>query len=90
MTRYSLLVSLHVASVIVWLGSGTTLALVTVYARRARLCASRIDARLVPGVFLIPPHEPSASPRPSARHRLYRCQAAHHPTSKLQDSYPGA
>ena len=36
MSRYSLLVSLHVASVIVWLGSGTTLALVTVYARRAR------------------------------------------------------
>ena len=36
MTRYSLLVSLHVASVIVWLGCGTTLALVTIYARRAR------------------------------------------------------
>ena len=36
MNRYSLLVSLHVASVIVWLGCGTTIALVTVYARRAR------------------------------------------------------
>jgi hypothetical protein len=36
MSRYSLLVSLHVASVIVWLGTGTTLAFVTIYARRAR------------------------------------------------------
>jgi hypothetical protein len=36
MTRYSLLVSLHVASVIVWLGSGTTLVLVAIYAQRAR------------------------------------------------------
>jgi hypothetical protein len=36
MSHYSLLVSLHVASVIVWLGSGTTLAVVTIYARRAR------------------------------------------------------
>src|SRR5262249_30746870 len=36
MSRYSLLVSLHVASVIVWLGSGTTLAFVTLYARRAQ------------------------------------------------------
>src|ERR687887_896060 len=36
MSRYSLLVSLHVASVIVWLGCGTTIALVTIYARRAR------------------------------------------------------
>jgi len=36
MSRYSLLVSLHVASVIVWLGSGTTLAFVALYARRAR------------------------------------------------------
>jgi hypothetical protein len=36
MSRYSLLVSLHVASVIVWLGSGTTLAFVAIYARRAR------------------------------------------------------
>jgi hypothetical protein len=35
-TRYSLLVSLHVASVIVWMGSGTTLVLVAVYAQRAR------------------------------------------------------
>jgi hypothetical protein len=34
MSRYSLLVSLHVASVIVWLGCGTTLAFVTIYARR--------------------------------------------------------
>src|ERR1051325_1200294 len=36
MTRYSLLVSLHVTSVIVWLGCGTTLALITIYAQRAR------------------------------------------------------
>ena len=36
MSRYSLLVSFHVASVIVWLGCGTTIALVTIYARRAR------------------------------------------------------
>jgi hypothetical protein len=36
MSRYSLLVSLHVASVIVWLGSGTTLALITIYARRTQ------------------------------------------------------
>jgi hypothetical protein len=36
MTRYSLLVSLHVASVIVWLGSGTTLAFVAIFARRTR------------------------------------------------------
>jgi hypothetical protein len=36
MTRYSLLVSLHVASVIVWLGSGTTVAFVAAYAQRAR------------------------------------------------------
>ena len=36
MNRYSLLVSLHIASVIVWLGCGTTIALVTIYARRAR------------------------------------------------------
>src|SRR5919204_3864846 len=36
MSRYSLLVSLHVASVIVWLGCGTTIALVSIYARRAR------------------------------------------------------
>ena len=36
MTHYTLLVSLHVASVIVWLGSGTTLVFVTIYARRAR------------------------------------------------------
>jgi hypothetical protein len=36
MTRYGLLVSLHVASVIVWLGSGTTVAFVAVYAQRAR------------------------------------------------------
>jgi hypothetical protein len=36
MSRYSLLVSLHVASVIVWVGCGTTLAIVTIYARRAR------------------------------------------------------
>jgi hypothetical protein len=36
MTRYSLLVSLHVASVIVWLGSGTTLAFLAIYAQRAQ------------------------------------------------------
>jgi len=36
MTRYSLLVSLHVASVIIWLGSGTTLVFVAIYAQRAR------------------------------------------------------
>jgi hypothetical protein len=36
MSRYSLLVSLHVASVIAWLGAGTTLVFVTIYARRAR------------------------------------------------------
>jgi hypothetical protein len=36
MSRYSLLVSLHVAGVIVWVGCGTTLAFVTIYARRAR------------------------------------------------------
>src|SRR5262249_8964830 len=36
MSRYSLLVSLHVVSVIVWLGSGTTLAFVAIYAQRAR------------------------------------------------------
>ena len=36
MSRYSLLVSLHVASVIVWLGCGTTLAFITIYAQRAR------------------------------------------------------
>jgi hypothetical protein len=36
MSRYSLLVSLHVASVIVWLGCGTTIAFVTIYAQRAR------------------------------------------------------
>jgi hypothetical protein len=35
MNHYSLLVSLHVASVVVWLGAGTTLAFVTIYARRA-------------------------------------------------------
>ena len=35
MTRYSLLVTLHVVSVVVWLGCGTTLAFVTIYARRA-------------------------------------------------------
>ena len=36
MTRYSLLVVLHVSSVIVWLGAGTTVAFVTIYARRPR------------------------------------------------------
>jgi hypothetical protein len=34
MSGYSLLVSLHVASVIVWLGGGTTVAFVTIYAQR--------------------------------------------------------
>ena len=36
MSRYSLLVFFHVGSVIVWLGSGTTLAFVALYARRTR------------------------------------------------------
>jgi hypothetical protein len=36
MTRYSVLVTLHIASVIVWLGAGTTLVLITIYAQRAR------------------------------------------------------
>jgi hypothetical protein len=36
MNRYTVLVFLHVASVIVWLGVGTTVALIAVYARRAR------------------------------------------------------
>jgi hypothetical protein len=36
MSRYSLLVTLHVASVIIWLGAGTTLAFVTIYAQHAR------------------------------------------------------
>jgi hypothetical protein len=36
MTRYSLLVTLHIASVIVWLGTGTTLVLITIYPRRPR------------------------------------------------------
>ena len=35
MNQYSVLVFLHVASVIVWLGAGTTLALLTLYALRA-------------------------------------------------------
>lgn len=35
MTRYSILVALHVASVIVWVGGGTTVLLLTVYPRRA-------------------------------------------------------
>ena len=35
MTHYQLWVFLHVASVIVWLGAGTTLALATLYAQRA-------------------------------------------------------
>jgi hypothetical protein len=34
-THYQLWVFLHVASVIVWLGAGTTLVLATLYARRA-------------------------------------------------------
>ena len=36
MSRYSLLVTLHIASVIVWLGASTTLVFVTIYARRSR------------------------------------------------------
>ena len=36
MNHYDVLVFLHVASVIVWLGVGTTVALVAVYAQRAR------------------------------------------------------
>jgi hypothetical protein len=35
MTHYELWVFLHVASVIVWIGAGTTLALATLYAQRA-------------------------------------------------------
>jgi hypothetical protein len=35
MTHYQLWVFLHVASVIVWVGAGTTLALATLYAQRA-------------------------------------------------------
>jgi hypothetical protein len=35
MTHYQLWVFLHVASVIVWLGAGTTVALATLYAQRA-------------------------------------------------------
>jgi hypothetical protein len=35
MTHYQLWVFLHVASVIVWVGAGTTLVLATLYARRA-------------------------------------------------------
>lgn len=34
MTRYSLLVALHIASVVVWLGCGTSLVSLTIYARR--------------------------------------------------------
>src|SRR3954468_14681804 len=47
MTRYSLLVTLHVASVIVWLGAGTTLVLLAVYARRARVA---FDQRQLAGL----------------------------------------
>jgi hypothetical protein len=36
MTRYSLLVTLHIVSVIVWLGAATTLVFVTIYVQRAR------------------------------------------------------
>ena len=36
MSRYSVLVTVHVASVIVWLGCGTTLVFVKIYAQRAR------------------------------------------------------
>jgi uncharacterized membrane protein len=36
MSRYELWVFLHVASVIVWIGAGTTLALISLYAQRAR------------------------------------------------------
>jgi hypothetical protein len=36
MSHYTLLVSLHVASVIVWLGSGTAVVFVALYARRAQ------------------------------------------------------
>jgi hypothetical protein len=35
MSSYSLLVTLHIVSVIIWLGAVTTLALITIYARRA-------------------------------------------------------
>ena len=36
MSRYDLLVSLHVASAIVWVGCGTALVFLTIYAQRAR------------------------------------------------------
>lgn len=36
MNEYNVLVFFHVASVIVWLGAGTTVALVAIYAQRAR------------------------------------------------------
>jgi hypothetical protein len=36
LTQYNVLVFFHVASVIVWLGVGTTVALIAVYAQRAR------------------------------------------------------
>jgi hypothetical protein len=36
MNRYSLLVTLHVASVIIWLGCSTTVVFITIYAQRAR------------------------------------------------------
>lgn len=36
LTRYNVLVFCHVASVIVWLGAGTTVALIALYGRRAR------------------------------------------------------
>jgi len=36
MSRYELWVFLHVASVIVWIGAGTTLALIAFYAQRTR------------------------------------------------------
>jgi hypothetical protein len=39
MSRYQLLLSLHLASVIVWLGCVTTLVFVTIYAERAKLGA---------------------------------------------------
>jgi hypothetical protein len=44
MTHYSLLVSLHVASVIVWLGSGTSVVVLALYARRNGVVLEQLGA----------------------------------------------
>ena len=56
MTQYNILVFFHVASVIVWLGTGTAVTLITVYARRTRDVGilgrlGSIGAWLAPRVF---------------------------------------